>query len=293
MIESGLGAKIDDWERVQTLIARQTQVICYNRAGIGGSQPGPEPRDASTIAAELRKALLARDVKPPYVLVGHSIGGIYVRRFAAMYPDEVCGVVLVDPTMEFLEPLSTSRIEAQLREHWPRNYENIESLLLRVHPKMSPMAAQSILELEPYFAQLPPEERQQQRKEWLNLIVKRARQIEGMLSILTRAECQELFATTDSMDSVRDAVIEVPLVLLAAGKVSSSSKSNSELMNSDYFLWANDLRIERYTDFVNAQANGRLKIVPNAGHNIHRDRPQLVAEEVTKMLASARIATAE
>ncbi|TWT51930.1 Fluoroacetate dehalogenase [Thalassoglobus neptunius] len=288
VIESGLGATVEEWSRVQELLSQKTQVICYNRAGIGGSQPGAEPRDASTISRELRELLLRLQVDPPFVIVGHSIGGIYVRQFAAEHPDEVCGIILLDPTMEFLKPLSRNRIESQLQERWPQDYGRIESLLNRIHPRMSLMAGQSILELEPYFERVPIEQRQQQREVWLDLVTKRARQIEGMLSVLGRAECQELFASAESMDLVRDKAIDVPLLLLAAGKTGSSSASDNpsdnEAMTSDYFLWANDLRIDRYTSFVNSQANGRFKVVPDAGHNIHRDRPRYVAKAIEKML---------
>lgn len=286
VIESGLGAKIEDWARVREILSQKTQVVCYNRAGIGGSQPGPEPRDASTVALELREALRALKVEPPFILVGHSIGGIYVRQFAASYPDLVGGVVLLDPTMEFLEPLSKTRIEAQLRECWAQDYDRIESLLRRVHPKMSLMAAQSILELEPYFEQVPIAERRQQRKAWLDLITKRTRQIEGILSVLTRAESQELFASAESMDLVRNKVIKVPLLLLAAGKTVRSSASNNEAKTSDYFIWANKLRTDRYATYVRSQANGRLTIVSNAGHNIHRDQPTVVAKAIEQMLES-------
>ncbi|HZI87431.1 MAG TPA: alpha/beta fold hydrolase [Pyrinomonadaceae bacterium] len=100
ILEGGFGAGIASWSSVQRDIARFAQVISYDRPGVGQSDPGPKPRDAKTIAADLHAALVKADIKPPYVLVGHSLGGPYVRVFAGMYPTEVSGLVLIDPSQE-------------------------------------------------------------------------------------------------------------------------------------------------------------------------------------------------
>ena len=85
---------------MQKEIANFAQTVSYDRAGLGQSDPGPKPRSARQIATELHTALQNAGVKPPYVLVGHSLGGPYVRVFADMYPKEVVGMVLVDPSQE-------------------------------------------------------------------------------------------------------------------------------------------------------------------------------------------------
>lgn len=83
------------WAHVQPLVAEQTRVCAYDRAGRGWSEPGPLPRDGATIAAELH-ALLQASEPGPYVMVGHSFGALIARLYADAYPDEVAGVVLVD-----------------------------------------------------------------------------------------------------------------------------------------------------------------------------------------------------
>lgn len=83
------------WAHVQPLVAEQTRVCAYDRAGRGWSEPSPLPRDGATLAAELH-ALLAASEPGPYVMVGHSFGALIARLFADAYPDEVVGVVLVD-----------------------------------------------------------------------------------------------------------------------------------------------------------------------------------------------------
>jgi pimeloyl-ACP methyl ester carboxylesterase len=84
------------WVRVQQLLAQTTRVCAYDRAGLGWSESGTEPRDAKQISSELHTLLKGADTEAPYVLVGHSYGGLYARMYAARYPNQVAGVVLVD-----------------------------------------------------------------------------------------------------------------------------------------------------------------------------------------------------
>ncbi len=99
ILEAGLGDTLDVWKDIQSRIADQcTRTIAYSRAGYLGSDPAEGPRDAATIVSELRAELDRRNIRPPYVLVGHSLGGLYMQYFARNYPSEVSGLVLVDST---------------------------------------------------------------------------------------------------------------------------------------------------------------------------------------------------
>ena len=100
VFEGGFGTGIVSWSTVQKEVAAFARTVSYDRAGLGQSDLGPKPRSAKQIATELHVALDKAGVKPPYVLVGHSFGGIYVRVFADMYPKEVVGMVLIDPSQE-------------------------------------------------------------------------------------------------------------------------------------------------------------------------------------------------
>src|SRR5829696_9189583 len=86
------------WVRVQQQVAMTTRVCTHDRAGLGWSEPGTEPRDASQISSELHTLLKSAGTEGPYVLVGHSYGGLYARMYAARYSYETAGVVLVDST---------------------------------------------------------------------------------------------------------------------------------------------------------------------------------------------------
>jgi pimeloyl-ACP methyl ester carboxylesterase len=99
ILEAGLGDTLDVWKDVQTKIAeRCTRTLSYNRAGYIGSDPATGPRDSATVVAELRAELKRRNIEPPYILVGHSLGGLYMQYFARNYPREVAGLLLVDST---------------------------------------------------------------------------------------------------------------------------------------------------------------------------------------------------
>lgn len=101
VLESGFGGWSIDWAAIQPRIAKFARVCSYDRAGMGYSDRGPANVASRTGTAYDLHALLERaDVKPPYVLVGHSLGGIFVREFARLYPKETAGLVFVDSTHE-------------------------------------------------------------------------------------------------------------------------------------------------------------------------------------------------
>ena len=113
VFEAGFGAGLTSWSIVQSNIAKFARTVSYDRAGIAQSEAGPKPRAAKQIARELHTALQNAGIGPPYVLVGHSFGGIYVRVFADMYPKEVTGMVLIDPSQETFDDWTRMHKEAQ------------------------------------------------------------------------------------------------------------------------------------------------------------------------------------
>jgi pimeloyl-ACP methyl ester carboxylesterase len=96
ILETLAGGTSSYWGRVQPEVAKTTRVCAYDRAGRGWSEPDLEPNTLARTVRNLRILLTQANVEGPYVLVGHSIGGIYVRQFAAQYPQDVVGMVLVD-----------------------------------------------------------------------------------------------------------------------------------------------------------------------------------------------------
>ncbi len=97
-MDAGLGNIHETWDAVAPPVRKLTRTCTYDRANLGKSDAAPTPRTSAEVVADLHSLLKAAGVRPPYLLVGHSFGGLDVRLFAAQYPSEVSGVVLVDPT---------------------------------------------------------------------------------------------------------------------------------------------------------------------------------------------------
>ena len=111
VLEYGLGGSSGDWDSIFPEVARFTRVVSYDRAGYGKSEPGPGPRSQERLAKELHTLLHNAGILPPYVLVGHSLGGANIRAFAYLFKDELAGLVFVDP---FNERVFTSQTKKEL-----------------------------------------------------------------------------------------------------------------------------------------------------------------------------------
>ena len=118
VLESGLGNDSFVWGRVQPALSRATRVCSYDRAGYGYSEALPAPRDADHIAAELHGLLIQAKVIGPIVLMGHSMGGIYIRDYATRYPEEVRGLIFVDASTP-LQGQTTPFKKVKQSPQWP------------------------------------------------------------------------------------------------------------------------------------------------------------------------------
>jgi hypothetical protein len=96
VFENGSRITLDKWDKVIAEVAKESTVFAYNRPGYGKSDKPSTPRDGKTVVEELRQLLRQQGLQPPYTLVGHSLGGLYMQMYARAYPQEIQGVVLVD-----------------------------------------------------------------------------------------------------------------------------------------------------------------------------------------------------
>lgn len=120
ILEAGAGGTSRMWTQIQRDLARTHRVVAYDRAGHGRSELGPRSPTARVVAEDLRAALRSVGISPPYVLVGHSAGGLYARVFAGAYPDDVVGLVLLDPAPE--------DFYARAEREFPRVYAYFDSV---------------------------------------------------------------------------------------------------------------------------------------------------------------------
>ena len=201
ILESALGAMSAHWVRVQQVVAETTRVCAYDRAGMGWSEPGPEPRDARQISSELHTLLKDADTEGPYVLVGHSYGGLYARMYAARYPNEVAGVVLVD----------SSHPEQFTRSPEGRAmYEQIRRLGA-VIPFLTRLGVTRLFNVYPAHPDLPPQQRAQ-----IEAFNSSTRQV-----ATTAAEFRATPETTAQVRST-GTLGDKPLAVISAGEQSSS-----------------------------------------------------------------------
>jgi hypothetical protein len=100
ILDAGLGDTSEIWSKIQPEVARISSVFSYDRAGLGHSDMAPIPRTCKEIVGDLRNLLSAANIRPPYVIVAHSWSGLNARWYAAHYPGDIAGMVLIDPVHE-------------------------------------------------------------------------------------------------------------------------------------------------------------------------------------------------
>jgi len=131
IMEAGLASPSSDWDKVTPGISRLTRVCVYDRAGVGKSDPAPGPRDGRQVVSDLHTLLAKNSLRPPYVLVGHSFGGLFAIMYANTYPKDVAGMVLVDSShedqMRRFEALMTPEQVRQSRERRATNAEGVNT----------------------------------------------------------------------------------------------------------------------------------------------------------------------
>jgi pimeloyl-ACP methyl ester carboxylesterase len=123
VFEAGLGNDISTWRLAASAVSRFARVVLYDRAGLGRSLPWEQPDapiTAEDVATSLHSLLMKADLPPPYILVGHSLGGLYVQMFARRYPWDVAGVVLLDSASSDApsELKTRSRLEPGSAAYW-------------------------------------------------------------------------------------------------------------------------------------------------------------------------------
>jgi thioesterase domain-containing protein len=121
VFETGFTGGIPLYWKLQDRIAEHTQTLVYERAGLGRSDPGPQPRTAEQMARDLHSLLAALGIRPPIVLVGHSAGGLFMRVFAHDYPAEVATLVFIDP--------ATEASYERMRQSSPKDWQSMDAKL--------------------------------------------------------------------------------------------------------------------------------------------------------------------
>jgi pimeloyl-ACP methyl ester carboxylesterase len=263
LLESGFGAGTNAWGRVQPRIAAKTRVCAYDRAGFGFSDPGPMPRDGSAIARDLDFGLKAARIPGPYVIVGHSAGGLYSRLFAARRLKEVVGLVFVDSSVEH----QTQRMQA-LFGAGAGSLDGLERRALRclklTSEPRSPADDAALLECAPLSGDVHTRQVQLRPETYRTQV----------------SELDNLFTTTsDEVDRTGDLLRDIPAIVLTAAKGDGAAGA------------ADDPGAAAWQTFHHQLAagfrHGDQRLV-KSGHLMMFDRPEVIAGAALELVEGAR-----
>src|SRR3989339_1766829 len=142
VFENGMATKLDKWKTVIEEVSKTSAVFSYNRPRIGESENDSLPPTTKHIVENLREMLLEKGFKPPYLFVSHSFGGAYIRSYASYYPDEIAGLIFVDPVdftkkqgMGDLPYLEIGLTQHQIDSIFGQPYKNFTEKLYAEMPK--------------------------------------------------------------------------------------------------------------------------------------------------------------
>ena len=244
ILEAGLPASSLTWMSVFPEIAELTQVCAYDRPGYGWSQPTTSPRTAETIVQELRVLLQSTGIQPPYILVGHSFGGLLMQLYATRFPNEFTGMVLVD---------SSHPDQA----HRTLDLQEIDTISFAMKT-LGPIGIVRLL--FPVPAGNPESRDVSVREQERELL---------MTSRTLRTATREMSGLRESLRQVTESTVDLgskPLVVLSEGRRRAESWQALQ------------------EDLSRMSTNSEWQVVDGAGHFVQHDQPDVVVDAVRRVI---------
>jgi pimeloyl-ACP methyl ester carboxylesterase len=261
VMDSGLGGTVLDWQLVQPEIAKFARVCTYDRAGMGWSEAGTQPRTSEQIVRELHTLLGNAGVRGPYVLVGHSFGGTNLQVYASQYPDEVAGMVLVDSALEDKEAVALTK---SLQP---------SPVLLKIYATIGLTRLPYTLGGEPPGLTSP--------------------ELEDEQAVIS-SHRKHIFAIADETSSLEESFAENrahpmslgdrPLMVLTAASVQTEGTG----LSPDQADRLNNLHSESQAALTRRSVNARQIIAEDSGHYIQVEKPELVRSAIRQVVEAAR-----
>lgn len=240
VFENGMASSFGSWDIVSEEISKTNAVFRYNRPRIGESENDSLPPTTAHIVGNLRKMLAQKGLKPPYLLVSHSFGGAYIRSFASLYPDEIAGLIFIDPIdftkkgdMGDLPYLEIGLSQHQIDSIFGQPYKNfIEKLYT---------------EMPGYYVEE----------------VKISRQL----------------TKTDFEECDRNPLPDTPVHFIQAGGF-SNAESPTIYDRETMWRIDNNLKMKRWLALINPLKYGKFFYSSQSGHYIQQDDPDLVISSI-------------
>lgn len=268
IFEAGAGGIGLSWELVRPAIAKATRVVTYDRAGLGWSDPSPKPRRADIMAEELHTMLKNANIEGPFILAGHSLGGVVARQFAAKYPDEVAGLVMVDSAHE------------QQMKHFPETLVKMMSSMKSMMSIMKLMGRLGIFALMPSLVTIGDNGK---------LSSELVNQMRGVMAS-SNSHADALIAETESVNNAENQPIstlgDIPLTVISHGRLDENAlpPSFGQAVRDEYEATWQKLQAE----ITSLSKHGRLIVAERSGHNIIFDQPEIVVEYILEMMGKIR-----
>lgn len=272
IIEAGSGDSSLSWALVQQNVSQFTRVCAYDRPGYGWSEPAPGPLTAENVTGRLHALLFAAGIPRPFVIVGHSLGGVYVRSYAHRYPADVAGVVLVDPGSEWQGVRTgdnfTNETQAAVaqkadeldelgkeaaRGTFARNLSLVDSNCAPALPAWEHRACRALWATEPWFWNSAAREGRQALLIWDEVAQKNITQLG-----------------------------DIPLVVISSGRNMTFSADPGADAH------ANEVFRTLQKEMVMESPEGRYLVANNSGHNIHLDKPEIVTGAIRSVVEDIR-----
>lgn len=263
IFDSGAGGPARVWYKVQPEIAKTNRTCAYDRAGYDKSDPGPMPRHAANVVSDLYAALHQMGEKGPYVLVGHSLGGLHVRLFANLHRDEVAGMVLVDPSMDGGE-VPFIEVSPAFARAFGKDGDG--------GPCIWATAAGRMMPGDPLYAQCgsPPAGSLMARPEMAQAVLS-----EAMSQVISTAQVR----------GSQKPYGELPLIVLTADPAAVGAAK--ALPRDEQRAYLRVLRAG-HRAMARQSARGVERFVPGAGHGLQWTQPQTVIAAIRDVLSQVR-----
>ncbi|MBN1186230.1 MAG: alpha/beta hydrolase [Bacteroidales bacterium] len=248
VFESGHGTPMGHWDKILDGVSELAPLITYDRPGIGESEPDNEIPTIKNVSSKLIKILKCLDIEPPYVLVGHSLGGAYVRGFAVYYPELLAGLVIIDPA-DFTETRLNRRkpfLDIGLTN------EQVDTL----------------------FNKWALEDEANKNKPSTKPI-----------SVLEESDVLAKMRETDFKELSDSELPNIPVHILTGGGYDTPPRFRIQELNDSLLFRAKmKNRVERWTDVIESVDKGMLFYSGDAGHFVHYDDPELLISSIRIVL---------
>jgi len=275
VFDAGLANWSQIWGLVQPVVAKTTRACAYDRAGLGFSDPATRPGSSANIVDDLHRLLNAAHIAPPYVLVGHSYGGMNVRLYADMYLADVAGLVLDDSSHE--------EWTARWRDRHPD--ENVEMV---TDDEDAVKSAQDCLDAAraglvpgtPMFAQCAASTSSSRYIDAIGAVYGRLQQQPGFLQARIWEEHAFDYDSPPQLLMGRRNYGDLPMVVLTHAQ----SDTDSGLPDDE----GGELALELHRELAALSTRGVQRVVPHSSHDIHFDQPQAVIDAILDVVAQSR-----